>query len=121
MIISFDIGGVLTRYPDIVRSLMERLRAVPGCTIYLLTDMPASMAPQAVADTYGVYEGIHYDAILCGDWNTHGEQCKAVLIREYGIQVHFDDYPAYCVTDSDCMTLFVWPRPDKPYRAEVSG
>ena len=121
MKISVDIGGVITRWPDKIRPMLERLQGYPGCTVYLLTDMAPSSDPEAKVAKFGFVRGIDYDEILCADYATHGEQCKAVLIREHGIDIHIDDYPSYCVTDSDCLTLFVWPRPDKPYDAITGG
>jgi hypothetical protein len=57
--------------------------------------------------------------ILIADFQKHGERCKAVLIKEYGIDVLIDDHPGYCA-ESGCISQFVWPDPHVPYEAETN-
>jgi hypothetical protein len=112
--ISWDIGGVLSKYPEVFRPLIKVLIA-GGAEVFVITDMPDH--EKAVKFVQGNGYDIKAENILCSDYATHGENCKARTIEEYGIQVHVDDFPGY-VANASCVNLFVWPNPDKPYYAD---
>jgi hypothetical protein len=114
MRISFDIGGVISRYPKQMKMLIWAL--LQSCIdVYVVTDMPWPTARELL-NSNG-FDCIDDDHLKSADWNTHGDRCKAMLLKQLAIDIHFDDYPAYCVTDCDTIGMFVWPVPSKPFSA----
>jgi hypothetical protein len=114
--VSFDIGGVLSKYPDRFRRLVNALSACPDVELYVITDMHDHA--QSVRFVHGNgFEAISADRILNSDYQEHGEECKRRIIEERGIDFHFDDFPGYCAHTS-CVSLFVWPNPAEPYYAD---
>jgi len=109
--ISFDIGGVLSKYPDVFRPMVEALQK-GGAEVFVLTDMTDhDLSTKFVRDNG--YD-IPPERVLCADYRAHGDGCKAVLIEQFEIQLHVDDFPGYCA-HSKSVNLFVWPNPDLPY------
>lgn len=114
--VSFDIGGVLSKYPDQFRRLVRALAASPAVELYVITDMHDH--DQSVRFVHGNgFDCIPEHRILNSDYPEHGEACKARMIEEYGIDIHVDDFPGYCAHTS-CISLFVWPNPGEPYYAD---
>jgi hypothetical protein len=113
MKMAFDIGGVLGKYPDVFILMISALQN-GGAEVYVITDIPVKQTAQALLNRYGY--NIAPEMILCADFQKYGERCKALLIKEYGIDVIIDDHPGYCA-DSGCVSLFVWPNPHAPYEA----
>lgn len=116
--VSFDIGGVLSKNPALFREMMRILEA-GGAEVYVLTDMPdhAKAVKLLAANGFSVAS----ERVLCADWDMHGDMCKAVLIEQYGIQLHIDDFPGYSAgagTVDGCVSLFTWPDPYAPYYHE---
>jgi hypothetical protein len=73
--IGIDIGGVLTKYPEIVVPLMTALGGHPAFEVHVLTDMPREKAVEML-----VANGVRLDSkrLHACDYATHGERCKAV-------------------------------------------
>lgn len=115
MKLAFDIGGVLGKYPAVFLSLIAALQR-GGAEVYVLTDIPEKETAEGLLEKYGY--SFPPEKILCADFPKYGECCKAVLIKEYGIDVLIDDHPGYCA-DSGCVSLFVWPDPHLPYEAPI--
>lgn len=113
--ISFDIGGVLSKYPDVFRPMVKALKA-GGAEVFVITDMPDHAQSVRYVQENG-YD-IPGDHILNADYPAHGEDCKAVLIELHGIDLHIDDFPSYCAHTS-AVSLFVWPNPERPYYHET--
>lgn len=109
--ISFDIGGVLSKYPQVFRPMVEALIA-GGAEVYVITDMHDH--DQSVKFVRGNGFTIPPGRILNADYTTHGEGCKESLIREHGIDLHIDDFPGYCA-HRGCVSLMIWPNPEEPY------
>jgi hypothetical protein len=109
--ISFDIGGVLSKYPEVFRAMVDALQK-GGADVYVITDMHDHA--QSVLFVRGNGYDIPEDRILNSDYKEHGENCKARIIVEHGIDLHIDDFPGY-VAHTKCVNLFVWPNPDRPY------
>lgn len=112
--VSFDIGGVITRYPRQVRALMWAL-IHGGVEVFVLTDMARETAVALLRQNGFPFVG--EDHVIGADWNAHEDRCKDVEMRRLRIDVHFDDFAPYCVTSDDTMTLMVWPKPSLPYNA----
>jgi hypothetical protein len=109
--ISFDIGGVLSKYPAIFRPMVAALQK-GGAEVYVLTDMHPHEKSVKMVQENG-YD-IPAERILNADYKEHGEDCKAVVIEEHSIDVHVDDFPGYCA-HTKALSLFTWPNPEMPY------
>jgi len=118
MRIAFDIGGVLSKYPDQFRRLLHRLtERFPtffGVDIFVITDM------HDVDEVYEMlvmngFDMIHKDNVYCADYKTHGEGCKAELLRDLEIDLFFDDFLGYMMLPSDTIRCLVIPDPHRPY------
>lgn len=108
--ISFDIGGVLSKYAEF-REMAQALQR-GGATVYVLTDMSRDASLKALREN-GL-DFIPETHVLNADYDEHGEDCKAALIKEHGIQIHIDDFAGYCA-HTECISLFVWPNAERPY------
>lgn len=113
MIIAFDIGGVISRYPEQMRELMLAFQAA-GTDVRVLTDMCPDDA-RASLNANG-FDFMPDDKIHSADWTAHGDRCKSEVIRREGIDVLIDDRPDYCA-EGDFIGLVLSPRPQKPYYA----
>jgi len=116
--IAFDIGGVLSKYPDLLRPIYLALQNAPDVDVYVLTDrMEHSKSLSLLRDNGFPCEA---ERLLCADYTQYGEKCKAVLLRDLAIDIMIDDYPAY--VSSDCpLRLLVMPDTTRPYLAESWG
>jgi len=115
MKIAFDIGGVLGKYPKIFRPFVCALKS-GGAEVYVVTDIP----DQATAEQILRGHGYDFSAenILCCDYLQHGDCCKRVVIKQFGIDILIDDHPAYCAA-AGCVSLMLWPDASIPYEAPV--
>jgi hypothetical protein len=113
MKLAFDIGGVLGKYPDVFIPMISALQN-GGAEVFVITDILEKQTAQVLLNRYGY--SIQNEMILCADFKKYGERCKALLIKEYGIDIIIDDHPGYCA-DSGCVSLLVWPNPYAPYEA----
>ena len=111
---SFDIGGVLSKYPEVFRPMVTALQR-GGVEVYVITDMHEHEKSVRFVRENG-YD-IPAERILNSDYLVWGELCKARTIHENRIQLHVDDFAGYCAHNG-CVNLFVWPNPQKPYYAD---
>jgi hypothetical protein len=109
--ISFDIGGVLSKYPNVFRHLLASLSNCEDVSVYVLTDMPIEKAQDLIRRNGFDVEHVN---ILSANYDAHGERCKEMLIEENGIDIHIDGFPDYCA-HTKCVSLMVWPNPHEPY------
>lgn len=125
--IAFDVGGVLSKYPDQMFMLIEVLQQ--GGRHVRLTDGSAALEVHIVSDMHPVDKitdmlrrngfAVPGDQVHSADFKTHGEACKAVLCAELGIDVLIDDYIGYVATPgSPPVRLLVMPDASRPYYAE---
>ena len=118
MKIAFDIGGVISKYPEKFRWLMISLGV--NMELFVITDMhdKAEVIKLLKLNNIEVSE----DHVYCADYKTHGEMCKAVLLAELGIDILIDDFIGYTVWDSSLgpapIRLLVMPDPLQPYWAD---
>jgi len=113
--ISFDIGGVLSKYPHVFRPLVAALNAADNVEVYVVTDMHDHDKSVRMVQENG-YD-IPAERVINSDYARHGEQCKEMAIRQHNIDIHVDDFPGY-VAHTACVNLFVWPNPREPYFAD---
>jgi hypothetical protein len=111
--ISFDIGGVLSKYPHIFRPLIYALAYSLNVELFVVTDMHDHEQSVKFVHDNG-FECIPGNRILNSDYETYGELCKAVVLKENKIDIHIDDFPGY-LTEGCPVRLLVWPNPEEPY------
>jgi hypothetical protein len=109
--ISFDIGGVLSKYPKVFVPMVQALQA-GGAEVFVITDMHQHEQSVKFVQENG-YQ-IPDDHILNSDYAQYGERCKELTIKQHQIDLHIDDFPGYCAHIA-CVSLFVWPNPHEPY------
>ena len=115
--IGFDVGGVLSKYPELLRPIVAALLAGDGVEVHVLSDMHphAKIMDMLARNGFAVpTERVH----SCG-YEAHGELCKAVKSREIGLDVLLDDFPGYVGTvDAPALRLLTMPDPARPYYAD---
>jgi len=124
--IAFDIGGVLSKFPDVFRPLFRRLALPPACItvlesepieLFVISDMhdKDKMGMMLLQNGFD----LRPSQIHCADYKAHGEDCKAVLCEQLGIDILIDDFPGYvCQIGSPRVRLLVMPDPSQPYYAD---
>lgn len=113
MRIAFDIGGVISKYPDQMMEMMKALIA-GGQDVYILTDMSKETAVP-MCRMNGI-DFIDDDHILCADWGAYHDRAKTVVCESMGIDVLIDDRPDYAA-EGNFIGMVLSPRPRKPYYA----
>lgn len=116
MKIAFDIGGVLSKYPDIFRSLVNVLLHHGGADVevYIISDMKPHAKAVAFCHDNGFLVPPEY--ILCADYEQHGEECKAVLCAQHEIDMLIDDHVGYlAILGTPPVRLLVMPDPTRDY------
>ncbi len=115
--IGFDIGGVLSKYPDILRPIVAALLASPDVEVHVLSDMPSHEKCVLFVHMNGF--AVPPERIHSCDYSEHGEECKAVKAREIGLDVLVDDFPGYVATiGAPALRLLSMPDPTRDYYAE---
>ena len=117
MKIAIDIGGVISKYPDIFRELNRALRVRAGTIeVHVVTDM------HPIEGVLKTLEDNDIDVspwrVHVADYGRHGDACKAVLLRDLQIDVFIDDHPGYLVWPWPTpapLRLRVEPDPYRPY------
>lgn len=111
--ISFDIGGVISKYDQLIKSMIGSFKSTPHYfEVFILTDMRGKEKVQQLLQDNGLYFDL--DHILNADYATHQEKCKAVLIDQYQIDIHIDDHLGYLAA-SKCLGLLVCPNAEMKY------
>lgn len=117
MKIAFDIGGVISKYPSEMRVLMQSLMFALQ-EVFVITDMHDRSEVLETLATNG-FGFVPEDRVFCADYARHGELCKAVLIKELGIDALVDDFGGYVQWDSSLgpapIRMLVAPDAFRPY------
>lgn len=113
--ISCDIGGVLSKYPEIFLPFVKALMA-GGAEVFCVTDMHDRTKTLDMLARNG-FDIIPEKNVINSDYNTYGELCKAVVLRENNIDIHIDDFPGY-LTEGCPVRLQTCPDPYKAYYAD---
>lgn len=117
MRIAFDIGGVLSKYPQFFRPLVAALLDAPGVEVFVVSDMKPHAKAVAFCHDNGFM--VSPERIVCADYETYGEYCKTDVCQGLGISVLVDDFAGYvAVPGSPPVRLLVMPDPFLPYYAD---
>jgi len=110
--IAFDIGGVLSKYPEVFCPLIDHLQR-SGAEVYILTDMHDMTF---IMETLRM-NSVPVDAshVFSADYDTYGEGCKAELLRELHIDMFFDDFIGYVAPMGCPVRCLVMPDASQPY------
>ncbi len=113
--IAFDVGGVLSTYPDKFRPLLDALGASSGVEVWIISDMHPE---QKIIDTLRL-NGIRFldKRVRSADYDKYGNACKAVLCKELEIDILIDDFVGY-LADGDHIRLLLMPNSSNPYYHE---
>ena len=115
MRIAFDIGGVLSKYPDTFKELISSLGQ--NIEVFVITDMHKKEEVVKMLSDNGF--NFNTDNIFCADYTNKGEMCKAILLKELKIDMFFDDFVGYLQWDSALgpapIRLLVAPDAFRPY------
>ncbi len=118
MRIAFDIGGVLSKYPNEFLVMMEDMSTGPWVEIFVITDMhdKPAVLKQLKENGFGFIEEKN---VYCADYDKHGELCKAVLLRDLKIDMFFDDFIGYTQWPSEFgrapVRCLIMPDGFRPY------
>jgi hypothetical protein len=115
MKVAFDIGGVLSKYPDIFRPLVKKLLKAE-VDVHIITDMHDLGQIDEMLRLNGFDTSTFH--IHSADYATHGEGCKAELLRELGIDIFFDDFIGYVAVPGCPIRCLVMPDATRPYYHE---
>jgi hypothetical protein len=126
--VGIDVGGVLSKYPNEWRRLIESLTGPEArCEVYVITDIsPISYVIEVLTDNGFIipdndyaYSLIKPENVLSADYEQYGNYAKAVVMREKGIEVYIDDDEKYLQWDTvfgpQPLLLKIVPDPLKPY------
>lgn len=108
---AFDIGGVVSKHIGFME-LVRELDKAPWAEVYFVTDMPWKKAQELLHDNEIPY---YAERILSGDYETHGEGCKQVIMESLGIDFFFDDFVGYVAAGGAKINMLVFPDKTKPY------
>ena len=110
--IAFDIGGVLSKYPQLLRPIVSALLKSPGIEVHVISDMHSVDKMREVLYRNAFY--IHPDKIHSANYAEEGEECKANLCTKLGIDILMDDFPGY-LADGHHLRLLVMPDTSQDY------
>jgi hypothetical protein len=111
--IAFDVGGVLSKQPDIWRAFINAVDP-NQIEVHIISDMhPVEM----IIDTLNKnsFDKISRCNIHSADYDHYGEMCKAVLCERLGIDILIDDFIGYVAVPGATVRLLVMPDSDAPY------
>lgn len=120
--IAFDIGGVLSKHPDIYMDLLKQLSQGTYLReslveVFVITDMQRDKAIETLK-LNGFLEPVGWIQernVLSADYEQYGEMCKDVLLKSLGIDIFFDDFIGYVAGDGAPVRCLVMPDATKPY------
>lgn len=116
--VGFDIGGLLSKYPDLMRPIVKALSASPDVDVHIVSDMH----PRQQCVTTVISNGFIVPTcnIHSCDYAAYGEECKAVKAREIGLHVLVDDFMGYVSSPgAPRLRLLVMPDASHDYYHET--
>lgn len=114
--VALDIGGVISKYPDVMRDFARSLLD-GGSEVFVVTDMADHEAVLSLLAHNG-FDFIPTENVRCADYVSHGEGCKAEVLRELRIDMVLDDFIGYVAIDGCPVRCLVMPDASQPYYAK---
>lgn len=111
MKIGIDIGGVISKYPDLFRKLINTLNGT-DITIYIVSDMHDHTKMVHMLAINGI--NIPSERVISANYAEYGEHCKTKVCDELGLDVLIDDFIGY-LANGKHVRLLVMPNGDEPY------
>lgn len=111
--IGFDVGGVLSKYPEILTPFVNSLIInCPDVEVHVLSDMHPK---EKIIDWLQRNSlSVNPSNVHSCDYIEHGELCKAVKCQELQIDIMMDDFIGYLAEGSP-LRLLVMPDAKRPY------
>jgi hypothetical protein len=112
--IAFDVGGVISKYPDVFRPLLKVLHYCRDVEVWIISDMHPV---EKIIDMLHLNEiSFYMHRVHSADYRTHGENCKSVLCLELEIDILIDDFIGY-LAEPGCplVRLLIMPDPNLDY------
>jgi hypothetical protein len=111
--VAFDIGGCLSKHPEL-QMLLQCLLDAAGVEVHVISDIKPH--EKAVAFCHDNALSVPKERIHCANYDTHGERCKEFLCDQLGIDILIDDHMAYLwAIGHPPVRLFVMPDPTRDY------
>lgn len=114
MNIAFDIGGVLSKYPNVFITMIRAFDST--VKVHIISDMHPKENILKMLAMNGL-DFIPVEQVHSADYENHGEQCKSILCKKLEIDLLIDDFPGY-VCEGDHVRLLVMPNPSEPYYSD---
>ena len=114
--IAFDIGGVLSKYPNILKPMFLALQNNDNIEVFVMTDMHDPEQSNRFLKNNGFI--IEPENVINCNYLEHGELCKANECQRLGIDILMDDFPGYLTHEGAPVRLMVMPDPYLPYYAK---
>lgn len=114
--VAFDVGGVLSKRPEIFIPLLNALEASEEVEVFVVSDMHPQ--EKIIDMLYRNNIRIDPERIISSDYDKHGELCKTLVCKDLGIDILIDDFPGY-VAVGDHVRLLMMPDPTRDYYADA--
>jgi len=111
--VGFDVGGVLSKYPHLLRPIWNAFIRHPEIEVHVLSDMSREKLVRMLTmnNFFLPPERIH----TC-DYAAHGGECKSLKAKEIGLDVLWDDMMDYVSTVGEPeLRLLVMADPTTDY------
>ncbi len=112
--IGFDIGGIISKYPHLLRPIIIALLSSKEIEVHILSDMrPHDKCVKTLIEN-GF--NIPSSQIHSCDYEKYGGECKAIKAKEIGLDILIDDFPDYVgMIGAPELRLLAMPDPTKDY------
>lgn len=120
--VAFDVGGVISKYPEQFRQLFRCLHSLQYMNIieiYCISDMHPVRKIYDMLALNGMDVFFIKDRVISADYDKYGELCKSKACEENNIDILIDDFPGYLAGPYPLIKLFVWPNPTESYYHET--
>lgn len=117
MKIAFDVGGVISKYPQQFFGLMRDLHNDPYNEVFVISDLhPKEKIVELLRLNNFLNICVWSRNVYSADYEKYGEACKTKLCEKLNIDILIDDHMAYLV-EGDFIRLMVMPNTRYSYWA----
>jgi hypothetical protein len=110
--IGLDVGGVISKYPDVFRRLLLAFDRAEGIEVWIISDMHPEKTIIEMMELNEI--PFSKQRVRSADYKAHWEMCEAVLCEQLGIDILINDFPGYVAVGKH-VRLLVMPNPREPY------